>query len=62
MTPWYIGPYPILKGIGVVAYKLKLLERLSDVHDVFHISQLRKCLRVPKDQVVPNTVDLQDDM
>jgi hypothetical protein len=45
-----------------VAYKLKLPERLSDVHDVFHISQLRKCLRVLEEQVVPATLDLQDDL
>jgi hypothetical protein len=62
LTPRYIGPYPIIKKIGVVAYKLKLPERLADVHDVFHVSQLRKCLRVPEEQVMPNTLDLQDDL
>jgi hypothetical protein len=62
LTPRYIGPYPILKRIGVVAYKLKLPKWLSDVHNVFHVSQLRKCLRVPKEQVVPNALDLQDDL
>jgi hypothetical protein len=60
--PRYIGPYPILKRTGDVAYKLKLRERLVDVHDVFHVSQLRKCLRVPEEQVVPDTLDLQDDL
>jgi hypothetical protein len=49
LTPRYIGPYPVIKKIGVVAYKLKLPERLTDVHDVFHVSQLRKCLRVPEE-------------
>jgi hypothetical protein len=58
LMPRYIGPYPVLKRIGVVAYKLKLLERLADAHDVFHVSQLKKCLRVPKEQVVPDTLDL----
>jgi hypothetical protein len=62
LTPRYIGPYPIIKKIGVVAYKLKLPERLADVHDVFHVSQLRKCLRVPEEQVMPDTLDLQDDL
>jgi hypothetical protein len=37
LTPRYIGPYPILKSIGVVAYKVKLLERLADVHNIFHV-------------------------
>jgi hypothetical protein len=45
-----------------VAYKLKLPERLSDVHDIFHISQLRKCLRVSEEKVVPDTLDLQYDL
>jgi hypothetical protein len=45
-----------------MAYKIKLLEQLSDVHNVFHVFQLQKCLRVPKEQVVPNTLDLQDDL
>jgi hypothetical protein len=45
-----------------MAYKLNLPERLPDVHDVFHVSQLIKCLRVPKEQVVPDTLDLQDNL
>jgi hypothetical protein len=58
LTPWYIGPYPILKRIGVVAYKLKLPKRLANVHGVFHVSQHRKCFRVLEEQVVPDTLDL----
>jgi hypothetical protein len=38
LAPRYIGPYPITKKIGAVAYKLKLPEQLSDVHYVFHVS------------------------
>jgi hypothetical protein len=41
-----------------VAYKIKLMEQLSEVHNIFHVSQLRKCLRVPEEQVVPDTLDL----
>jgi hypothetical protein len=62
LAPRYIGPYPAIKRIGVVAYKIKLPEQLSDVHNVFHVSQLWKCLRVPEEQVVPDTLDLQDDL
>jgi hypothetical protein len=62
LAPRYIGPYPVIKRIGVVAYKIKLPEQLSDVHNVFHVSQLWKCLRVPEEQVVPDTLDLQDDL
>jgi hypothetical protein len=62
LIPRYIGPYPIIKKIGVVTYKLKLLERLADVHDVFHVSQLRKCLRVLEEQVMSDTLDFQDNL
>ena len=61
LAPRYIGPFPIIKKVGSVAYKLQLLAEMSDVHDVFYVSQLRKCLRVPEQQVAPETIDLQDD-
>jgi hypothetical protein len=44
----YIGPFKILEQRGEVAYQLELPPQLTDVHDVFHISQLRMCLRVPE--------------
>jgi hypothetical protein len=53
---------PITRKIDVVAYKLKLPERLSDVHNIFHVSQLRKCLQVSEEQVVPDTLNLQEDL
>jgi hypothetical protein len=40
----YIGPFEILQRIGPVAYRLKLPQELSLVHDVFHVSNLKKCL------------------
>jgi len=46
-APRYIGPFPIIHRCGQVAYRLKLPERSSRVHNVFHVSQLKKCLRVP---------------
>jgi hypothetical protein len=62
LAPRYIGLYPVIKRIGTVAYKTKLSEQLLDVRNVFHVSQLRKCLRVTEEQVAPNTLDLQDDL
>jgi len=44
LNPRYIGPYEVLERIGPVAYRLALPPSLSGVHDVFHVSQLRKCL------------------
>ncbi|GJS42359.1 reverse transcriptase domain-containing protein [Tanacetum coccineum] len=40
----FVGPFEILKRIGPVAYRLRLLEELSSVHDTFHVSNLKKCL------------------
>ena len=49
LSPRFIGPFKILSRKGEVAYQLELPPQLSDVHDVFHISQLKKCLRVPEE-------------
>jgi len=48
LAPRYIGPFPITEQCGPVTYRLKLLEQLSAIHNVFHVSQLKKCLRVPE--------------
>ncbi|GJX81178.1 putative reverse transcriptase domain-containing protein [Tanacetum coccineum] len=45
LAPRYVGPFEILKRIGPVAYRLRLSEELSGVHDTFHVSNLKKCLR-----------------
>ncbi|GJY23535.1 putative reverse transcriptase domain-containing protein [Tanacetum coccineum] len=44
LNPRYIGPFKILERISPVAYKLELLEELSNVHSTFHVSNLKKCL------------------
>ncbi|WVZ79679.1 hypothetical protein U9M48_027232 [Paspalum notatum var. saurae] len=62
LAPRYVGPYRIKKKIGELAYELELPEHLSGVHPVFHISQLRKCLRLPEEQISPEAVDLQDNL
>jgi hypothetical protein len=45
----FIGPFKILEKRGEVAYQLELLSQFSNVHDVFHDSQLNKCLHVPEE-------------
>jgi hypothetical protein len=42
LSPQFIGPFKILERVGEVAYRLELPIQLADVHDVFHISQLKK--------------------
>ena len=42
LTPRFIGPFKILQRIGLVAYKIDLSPQLTKVHDMFHVSLLRK--------------------
>jgi hypothetical protein len=51
LAPRFIGPFKILEKRGEVAYQLELSPQLSDVHGVFHVSQLKKCMCVPKEQL-----------
>ncbi|WVZ54532.1 hypothetical protein U9M48_005315 [Paspalum notatum var. saurae] len=51
LAPRYIGPFKIIDRKGEVAYQPELHDRLSGVHDVFHVSRLKKCTRVPEEQL-----------
>jgi hypothetical protein len=57
----YVGMFKIISRKGEVAYQLELLPQLSDVHDVFHVSQLKKHLRVPEEQLPMEELDLGGD-
>jgi hypothetical protein len=62
LSPHFIGPFKILKRVGEVAYQLELPDHLADVHDVFHVSQLKKCRRVPEEQLPMEELSVQDDL
>jgi hypothetical protein len=62
LAPRYIGPYQILARRGEVVYQLSLPENLSAVHDVFLVSQLKKCLRVPEEQLPVEGLEVQEDL
>jgi len=51
LAPCYVGPYKILARCGSAAYRIQLPDILSAVHNIFHVSQLKKCLRVLEEAV-----------
>lgn len=60
LNPHYIGPFKVLKRIGPVGYKRMFPQELNSVHDVFHLSSLKKCLydgslSIPIDEIQVNT-------
>jgi hypothetical protein len=62
LAPRFIGPFKILEKRGEVAYQLELPPQLSDVHDVFHVSQLKKCLQVPEEQLPMEDLNAKEDL
>jgi hypothetical protein len=67
LAPRYIAPFKILERRGEMSYKLELPPKLSKFHDVFHVSQLRKCLQVPNKpetfkEIDHNSIDLNHDL
>jgi hypothetical protein len=61
-TRRYVGPFKTIGRKGEVAYQLELSPQLSDVHDVFHMSQLKKCLQAPEEQLPMEELDLGGDL
>jgi hypothetical protein len=62
LSPHYIGPFPILEKCRKVTYKLELPPSLAGVHDIFHVSQLKKCLKAPVDVVLLEVAPLETDL
>jgi hypothetical protein len=62
LSPRYIGPFPTHEKCRKVPYKLELPLSLAGVHDIFHVSQLKKCLKAPMDVVLPEVAPLETDL
>jgi hypothetical protein len=58
----FIGPFRVFRRVGEMTYQLELPDNLSDVHNVFHMSQLKKCLKVPEEQLSMEDLSVQDDL
>jgi hypothetical protein len=62
LAPRYIYPYPIIDKYGPTSYQVKLPAKLTGVHNVFHVSQLKRCLKPPTDVVIEDTIPLEPDL
>jgi hypothetical protein len=59
LAPRYIGSYPIIDKYGPTSYQVELPARLSGVHNVFYVSQRKRCLKPPADVVIKDTIPLE---
>ena len=62
LNPHYISPFEILRRIGTLAYELALPPQLSHVHNVFHVSMLRKYVSDPQHMIDFQTLEVQEDV
>jgi hypothetical protein len=63
LAPRYIGPYEVTEKFGTVAYRNRLPDRLSAVHDMFHVSQLKKCEQILEAQIIEETnAEIEQDL
>nr|GEX40380.1 putative reverse transcriptase domain-containing protein [Tanacetum cinerariifolium] len=60
LSPRYVGPFKIIDRIGLVAYKLELLDELHGIHNTFHLSNLNKCLTNENLVILLEEIQLDD--
>jgi hypothetical protein len=61
-SPRFIEQFRVFRRVGAMAYQLELPVNLSNVHNVFHVSQLKKCLRVPEEQLPMKELSVYGDL
>ncbi|XP_062118329.1 uncharacterized protein LOC133831943 [Humulus lupulus] len=62
LSPRFIGPFEVLEKVGKVAYRLALLPPFSNVHDVFHVSLLRKYIQDPSHVLNYEPIEVEQDL
>ena len=62
LGPRYVGPFEILQKVGQVAYRLQLPASLGGMHDVFHISRLKKYYPDPRHILATEEIELQENL
>ena len=58
----YIGPFKILKRIAPIAYRLELPQELERIHDVFHVSMLKKYISDPSHMLEAPPIELKENL
>ncbi|XP_061374316.1 uncharacterized protein LOC133316570 [Gastrolobium bilobum] len=62
LSPRFSGSYQITKRVGLVAYQLALPPQLSNLHDVFYVSQLRRYVSDESHVVIPNNIEIRENL
>jgi hypothetical protein len=62
LAPRYIGPFEILEICGPVAYRLQLPPQLAAIQNIFHVSQLRKCVKIPTEIIDSQAIEIEPDL
>jgi hypothetical protein len=62
LAPRYIGPFEILEACGPVACHLQLPPQLAAIHNIFHVSQLKKCIKIPTEVIDFQTIKIESDL
>jgi hypothetical protein len=62
LVPHYIGLYTIINKYGLTSYQVEVSLKLLGVHNVFHVSQLKRCLKPSADVVVEDNIPLELDL
>jgi hypothetical protein len=62
LAPRYVGHFEILEVCGPIAYLLRLPPQLAAIHNIFHVSQLRKCVKVPTKVIDSQTIKIEPDL
>jgi hypothetical protein len=62
LAPRYIGPFEILETCGLVAYRLQLPPQLAPIHNIFHVSELKKCIKIPTEVINFQTIEIKSDL
>ncbi|XP_028798994.1 uncharacterized protein LOC114754394 [Neltuma alba] len=62
LTPRFMGPYEILERVGPVVYMIALPPQLANVHNVFHVSQLKKYHPDPSHIIEPEEIEIWENM